>query len=120
MSSAPTTAIRIKGLVRLAVGVGLIGGSDRLVRAVQGGPPPELAGGAARVLGVREIGQGVALLAVPTAGVVTLGAVVDALHASSMVGLALWKPRYRRLALVSAAFAATGALTGAALARDAE
>ncbi len=65
-----------------------------------------------RVLGVRQVGQGVASQLRPSAETTRLGLRVDLLHAASMVGLAIISRRHRRLALASAGIA--GGLAGAA------
>jgi hypothetical protein len=62
-----------------------------------------------RLLGARMAGQGAVLLVRPTVRMRRLGAFVDAAHASSMVGLALVSPRYRRPAVTSAAIAGASA-----------
>jgi hypothetical protein len=64
-----------------------------------------------RLLGARIAAQGVAQLVRPSTGTTRLVAVVEALHGSSMVGLAVLSPRYRRPALIAAAVAG---LSGAA------
>ena len=67
-----------------------------------------------RVLGARQVAQAGLALAFPAEPLLGLGAGVDALHALSMVPVALATPRWRRPALVSglmaAAFAAAGVL----------
>ena len=67
-----------------------------------------------RVLGARQVAQAGLVLAFPAEPLLGLGVGVDALHALSMVPLALATPRWRRPALVSglmaAAFAAAGVL----------
>ncbi len=67
-----------------------------------------------RVLGARQLAQAGLALAFPAEPLLGLGAGVDALHALSMVPLAVATPRWRRPALVSglmaAAFAAAGVL----------
>lgn len=71
----------------------------------------------ARVLGGRHVVQGAVQLGWPVSGVLTASIVVDALHATSMVGLAALRPGYRRPAALSAAVASgSGALS--ALARQ--
>lgn len=73
-----------------------------------------------RVLGVRQIVQGAATAAAGSAGARRIGAVVDVLHAASMVLLAVLDPGRRRAALVQAATAGCFAAIGAAAARSAE
>ena len=79
------------------------------VRAVCGGtpvPPPAVV----RVLGVRQVLQSAVLLLRPSRPLATAAAMVDGLHAASMVAAALAWPRYRRPALTSAAVAAGAAV----------
>jgi hypothetical protein len=64
-----------------------------------------------RLLGARIAAQGVAQLVRPSTATTQTVAVVEALHGSSMVGLAVLSPRYRRPALIAAAVAG---LSGAA------
>ena len=66
----------------------------------------------ARVLGARQVAQGVITAAVPSPPVLVAGAVVDLLHATTVVGLALAARRWRSVALTDAAVAATLAGTG--------
>lgn len=61
----------------------------------------------ARVLGARELVQGAATAALPTAGTVRVGVAVDVLHAVSMCGLAVVDGSRRRPALLNA-LTATG------------
>jgi hypothetical protein len=106
-------------LVRAGYGVALVCAPGLLI-AVTGGPGPRRAGAVARVLGVRHLVQAgltvAALRAEPGSPVpLALGAGVDVLHASSMVGLALVDRGARRVALadtgVELALAAAGVLT---------
>jgi hypothetical protein len=60
-----------------------------------------------RVLGSRQVGQALVTYVAPEARVTVAGAVVDGIHALSMLGLAARSTRWRRPALVEAA-AATG------------
>jgi hypothetical protein len=65
-------------------------------------PPPMLV---VRVLGARQIGQGLALLLRPAASTVAASAGVDGLHAVTMVAAAVRWPVYRRAAVASGAVA---------------
>ncbi len=69
-----------------------------------------------RVLGARQVLQAVVTGLAPTPSVLWLGAKIDATHAASMVGLAVFNRRYRRAALIDAAIAAAFTLVGSALA----
>jgi hypothetical protein len=80
------------------------------VAAVGGGltPPPSLV---VRVLGARQVGQGLALLLRPAKATVVASAAVDGLHALTMVAAAVRWPGYRRAAVASGAVAiASGVL----------
>jgi hypothetical protein len=70
----------------------------------------------ARVLGARLVLQDSALFARPTREAAVAAAVVDGLHALSMLPW-LGSPRYRRAAVISGAPAAVGAVTAGLLAR---
>jgi hypothetical protein len=79
-----------------------------------GGPLDSATLRVVRVLGARQVTQAGLALAYPAEPLLGLGVGVDALHALSMVPLALATPRWRRPALVSGlmatAFAAAGVL----------
>jgi hypothetical protein len=68
---------------------------------------------AVRLLGARQVVQASVSAARPMREVLVLGAVVDGLHAASMVGLAVGVRRYRRPAMASAAIAAAFTIAGA-------
>jgi hypothetical protein len=86
---------------------------------------PELAGGpraddltcnVVRVLGGRHLAQA-ALTATGSARALRAGAVVDTLHAASMIPLAVTSREHRRAAVVSATAATLFAVAGAAAAQ---
>jgi hypothetical protein len=77
-------------------------------RAVSGGPVPPPA--VIRVLGARQLVQSAVLLLRPSRPLTVGAAVVDGLHAATMVAAALIWPRYRRPALTSAAVATASAV----------
>jgi hypothetical protein len=64
-----------------------------------------LSTGWVRLLGARYLAQGVAQIAWPRPAVLQASAVVDGLHALSMVALAAASPTYRRSASFSASVA---------------
>ena len=66
-----------------------------------------------RILGGRQLLQGIVLLIRPAPLLVVGALVVDGLHAASMVAAAVIWPGYRRAALTSAAVAGTSAVAGA-------
>lgn len=65
-----------------------------------------------RVLATRQLLQAAVTAAMPTTDVRHLGAGVDALHAASMVALAVVDSRRRRMALADAAVATAFAIIG--------
>lgn len=76
-----------------------------------------------RVLGLRMAAQGVVEAAAGNGGIPPrwmrlAGAAVDGTHAASMVALAVWKPAYRRSALLSAGAAAAFAAIGVSAAPE--
>jgi hypothetical protein len=70
-----------------------------------------------RVLGARQVTQAALVLAFPAEPLAGLGVGVDALHALSMLPLAVATARWRRPALVSGLTAAAFAVAGALAAR---
>lgn len=65
-----------------------------------------------RLLGTRQLVQGIVLGLRPLPLVIAGAITVDVLHAISMVGLTAVRPAYRRSALASAATAAASAAAG--------
>lgn len=105
-------AVRLFGAGRTAWGLTVLCAPDRVLVAVAGRVPSYDSVQVARVLGAREIAQGAVTALAPSRRVLVWGAVVDALHATSMAGLAAVSPRHRRPALASAGLAAAAALAG--------
>jgi hypothetical protein len=107
MSSPAVQALRGIGCGRLLVG------AVTLVAAGRGGVPvieslPPRAVVAARLLAVRDLVQGAALVSVPKQHLdraALSGGVVDSLHAASMLALIICSRRYRSAATLSAASA---------------
>ena len=114
----PTDRVRLLGAVRVAGGAGWLVGLATGAR-VAGGSLPALGRTAAAALAVRDLAQGGLLLVRPEPASVEAGAVVDVLHAVSMLPVAAASSRYRTAASVSAA-AASGWVGAAALALAAE
>ncbi len=75
-------------------------------------PGPRIVG----LLGLRGVAQGTLLCARPGRTTLRLGAATDAVHAVSMVVLALVDVRHRRSALASGLLAATSATIGSIMA----
>lgn len=95
------TARAAYGLVQLAAPDVLAGQQlDRRARQVT------------RVLGTRQLAQACLSGSAPTPAVLALGAEIDALHAASMICLAMLSRRWRPAALASAAAAAGFAAAG--------
>ena len=108
-------AVRGLGYAQVAVGTAMVV-APRFVAGLSRGPvPPTFI---VRVLGARQIGQGVLTGTRADATTLTLGAAVDVTHLASMVALALARPRWWRTASASAAVAAGSAAAGLALARS--
>jgi hypothetical protein len=107
-------AVRSLGCTQIAVGAAMLV-APRFVAALSRGPlPPTLI---VRVLGAREVGQGVLTATRADRRTLGLGAAVDISHLASMVALAIASVRWRRTASSSAAIAAASAAAGLALAR---
>ncbi len=90
-------------------------GAVQLVRptwVARDGADDELTIGAIRLLGARDMTQGVITLLRPSRRVIRLGAAVDTIHALSMVGLAAVDRPRRVTALTSVAYAAGCAVAG--------
>nr|WP_296067514.1 hypothetical protein [uncultured Actinoplanes sp.] len=79
---------------------------DRVLRIGGRPPAPDLAVAVARVLATRHLVQAVVTAVRPSRPVLGAGAVVDAIHASTDLGLAAASGRWRRIALIDAAVAA--------------
>jgi hypothetical protein len=86
----------------------------RRISGAHGVPPSWIV----RVLGARTLTQAVAEARWPSSTVLRLGALVDLLHAASMLAATRIWPRYRRAALASAGSAGASALAGALLVRS--
>jgi hypothetical protein len=131
MSKGNNTGAWALTLARAGYGAALLGAPQALIKltgdpvsgqraGASGARPSRRACGVARVLGVRHLVQAgltaAALRAEPGSPVpLGLGAAVDVLHASTMVGLGLVDRGARRVALadtgIELALAAAGALT---------
>lgn len=104
--------IRATAVARAGWGCVLLLVPDRVLGAGGRRPIPAAAIAVARVLGARQLVQSAVTAAVPTGSVAGLGALVDALHAGTNVGLAALSPRWRRTALTDAVIAAGFAAFG--------
>jgi hypothetical protein len=116
--TASTARVEPRSLAAVMVGWGalLLTATRPLLRRLSGSRPSSRDVAVTRVLGVREVAQGVVLAVAPRTAAV--GGAVDALHAASMLLLAVLSRRHRRAALVSAAVAALLATASGRAARD--
>lgn len=103
--------MRVLGGVRGALGVAQLVSPGR-VGWLYGVRLDHRARVVARVLGARQVVQAVLTAAMPTRAVRHLGVGVDALHAASMLALAMADSRRRRMALLDALLASTLAVAG--------
>jgi hypothetical protein len=113
------TGARAWGATTAVIGAALVlrpKTSAGLVSSGSSAPNPVIV----QVLGGRQLLQGAAVLVRPDGRLLlAVGAIVDVLHAVSMVLVARWWPRYRQPALVSAAAAGVSAAAGGLLTRNA-
>ena len=100
------TPDRVAAAVRAGWGCALLLAPERLLALGAGAPVPPAAVTVVRVLGARQVLQGAVTAWMPTPAVTGLGAVVDALHGATCVGLAALSPRWRRVGLADAVIAA--------------
>ncbi len=103
------SSLRLVGAAGLAWGAALLWRGDALFGAVQGRGPSSGERDAIVLLGARHLGQGVGQVLLPR-HLATLYAVVDLLHATSMVPVAVTGPQRRRAALVSGGVATLSAI----------
>lgn len=110
MSDDEGRGARIAAAAFGAWGVLQLARPDLVLRTVSPEPHPRPLVWAGRALGARLAVQNGLVLARPTRGTVLTGAVVDGLHALSMLAVALLWRDYRRPALASGATAAFSAV----------
>ncbi len=110
-TSPPSAGVRIWAAGTAAYGTVLLV-APHAVAAEVGRPGRIPASWLVRLLGARQVGQGVLLLAKPTGALSVLAAGVDAVHAASMLAAAHIYPPFRRAAWCSGAVAAASALVG--------
>jgi hypothetical protein len=102
---------RTTALLRLAWGGVLLLGTGPVLRRF-GNRPTRVPMDVGRVLGARQLAQGLATALAPEPPVLTAGAAVDTLHALTGVGLAVAARRWRTVALTDAAIAGALAASG--------
>jgi hypothetical protein len=113
--AAATTVPRLIGAGSVIAGVTLLAAPGPVCDFVSDtGARPT---GVTRLLGARYLAQGVAQLGWPRPVVLRASAVIDGLHALSMVALSSASPTYRRLASVSAVAATVGMAANAVTSR---
>jgi hypothetical protein len=95
------TPIRALGAARVAVG-GLWLASLAADKATSGATLPRAGRVAAVALAVRDVAQGALLVSDPRPRSAQAGAVIDGLHAASMLPVVAFVPRYRTAAALSA------------------
>ncbi|MFI6073986.1 hypothetical protein ACIA5C_20695 [Actinoplanes sp. NPDC051343] len=111
MDRTTLTLTRAAALARSAWGGALLLDGRTMLSAF-GDRPTKSSLIVARVLGARQVAQGAITAVTSSPRVLVAGAVVDVLHATTAVGLALAARRWRSVALTDAAVAATLAGTG--------
>lgn len=114
-----TRVVRKRVVLTSSLMRGCLGGCQLLAPALVAGaiedqPIDAATRSVIRVLGARHLVQAALEVAAPRAGVVRFGAVIDVLHAASMVALARKgsKPASRQLARIDAIGASVFALSG--------
>lgn len=108
-------ARRLLGAVHLTLGMALIIRPGSVTRLLGGRTPPHR--WVIRLLGARSLVQGTVTVAVPDAPIVAAGAVVDAVHAASMIVVGVLSESHRRAAALSAMVAAGCSAAGTTTAR---
>lgn len=111
MNASTCTVARAAALTRLAWGGVLLLGTGRLLGLFGKRPAgaPVVVG---RVLGGRQVAQGLITALAPAPVVLVAGAAADTLHAATAVGLAAGARRWRTVGIADAGIATTLAVTG--------
>jgi hypothetical protein len=115
VNPAARTARLLVPLARASYGAALLCAPGPIIGVVTGQPPSPRARQVARVLGVRHLAQAAVTAVNAGPEVVTLGVVVDLLHAASMFALAALVPDLRRAELADALAATALAVAEPAL-----
>ena len=117
-ATAPAAAARALQRARVSYGTALVLAPGVVIFVATGRQPGRRARRVARLLGARHLAQAALTAVAPRPEVFTTGAQADALHAASMLMLAVSGHAERRTALTDAiaeaAFAATGLAAAAA------
>ena len=108
---------RVWGVATAAMGLGFVIRPHVLAgMATSGRHTPENT--VVRILGGRQLLQGSMIALEPTPLLIAGGTVVDGIHVSSMLVIAMLSRRYRKAALTSAAVAGASGLAGVVLVID--
>ena len=102
-------SLRTVGAVGAGWGLALLARGDDLWTAVHGTAPTRSERAVVDILAARHLLQGGAQVLAPRL-TRSPAVLVDVIHTATMVGVAVWSPRYRKVALVTAAVASTGAV----------
>ncbi len=111
MSQSPFWSARLWGAGTALLGAGIAARPVAIVRWAAGGeqtPPTWVV----RVLGLRQLLQGIAVGMRPTRAVIGIGVAVDLSHAVTMAAACRLLPRYRHSAILSGTVAAASAVAG--------
>ncbi len=111
--------MRYTAIVRASYATLLLLASGTVVRLVSGGSEDRVTTVAGRVLGFRHLAQALIVDCAGTRSRLLVGVVIDAVHALSMLGLALSSKGYRRPAALDAVLATGWTLNGLREARNA-
>jgi hypothetical protein len=132
MASAPIPSVLLMSAGRALYGLALLTVPGTMLAAVTGEAPSRRDRAVTRVLGARHVTQAIVSAAVvlteeklaakgpsvPASSVLASGAVVDSLHAASMVGFAVRRSTPQRAELTDAAVATLLAVLGVALSKS--
>jgi hypothetical protein len=117
--SPSVAAVRTLGLARAAWAAALLLRGRAIWTVVNGRVPTSAERRVVDVLAIRHLSQGVSQAAAPR-HLEEMWVAVDALHALSMVPVAIMDQRHRRAALVTGTVAVLGAVGSSVLTRRAE
>jgi hypothetical protein len=111
--------MRYAAVARAAYGVSLLLAPGAVIRIASGEPADRASTVVGRVLGLRHLAQALIIDRAETHDRLLIGAVIDAAHALSMVGLAALSRDHRRPAVLDAALAGGWTINGIREARNA-
>ena len=108
----PGVPLAAVAAARAGWGTALVLAPGALLAAVTGREVTPAQRRTARVLGIRHLGQAAVSVARPTQATARLGTAIDAAHAATCLGAALFLPRWRQAAIAESAEAVVFALAG--------